>query len=382
MKKILFLTLIGLTSLGLVACQEDLTCGEGTILEDGLCVQLTEDPVDDDNVIDDDNETICTESSKAYEVVNGEFLNAPTEPWFFIGGWMVNEPDSIWMPEFNAIIFDVTDAALNERAVWDGAFWQPKVYTEAGYTYTVSFRLRTDEVAGRDVILFLEDTDNDYRKFFEETVTLTQEYQTYSYEYTALVDNNDTKVGLFFANDVGTVIIDSILITREITEGSEPVCKELPLHEVVNGEFLNAPTEPWFFIGGWMVNEPDSIWMPEFNAIIFDVTDAALNERAVWDGAFWQPKIFTEAGYTYTVTFRLRTDEVAGRDVILFLEDTDNDYRKFFEETVTLTQEYQTFTFEYTALVDNDDTKVGLFFANDVGTVIIDSILITKEVTE
>jgi hypothetical protein len=51
----------------------------------------------------------------------------------------------------------------------------------------------------------------------EETVTLTENYQTFSYEYVATYDNNDTKVGIFFANDVGTVIIDSILITQTET---------------------------------------------------------------------------------------------------------------------------------------------------------------------
>lgn len=375
MRKVISLIMVILLSVTLSGCSKPLECGEGTILQDGFCVLDVED--------NNDNTDTCSEGHNAYEVVNGDFINPPAEPWFFIGGWMVSQPDSIWMEEFDAIIFDVTDAALNERAVWDGAFWQPKVFTEAGYTYTVSFTLRTDEVNGRDVIVFLEDTDNNYIKFIEETVTLTQEYQTFEYTYVATVDNNDTKVGIFFANDVGTVIIDSILIDRtQTTSGTIECSTDLAIYEVVNGEFINPPAEPWFFIGGWMVSQPDSIWMEEYDAIIFDVTDAALNERAVWDGAFWQPKVFTEAGYTYTVTYTLRTDEVNGRDVIVFLEDTDNNYIKFIEDTVTLTQEYQTFTYTYTALVDNNDTKVGLFFANDVGTVIIDSILIDRQPTE
>ena len=101
-------------------------------------------------------------------LVNGEFSNPPAEPWFFIGGWMVSQPDSIWMEEFDAIIFDVTDAALADRNVWDGAFWQPKVYTEQGCTYTITYTLRTDEAQGRDVIVFLENTDDNYNKFIEE----------------------------------------------------------------------------------------------------------------------------------------------------------------------------------------------------------------------
>ncbi|BCR35804.1 hypothetical protein MPAN_006970 [Mariniplasma anaerobium] len=354
-----------------------MSCGEGTILQDGLCV--IESSVDDNN----DNIDTCSDGHKAYEVVNGDFINPPAEPWFFIGGWMVSQPDSIWMEDFDAIIFDVTDAALTERAVWDGAFWQPKVFTEAGYTYTVTYTLRTDEENGRDVIVFLENTDNNNFKFIEDTVSLTKEYQTFTYTYVATEDNNDTKVGIFFANDVGTVIIDSILIDRTSTNGEVVSCStNLAIYEVVNGYFINPPAEPWFFIGGWMVSQPDSIWMEDFDAIIFDVTDAALTERAVWDGAFWQPKVFTEAGYTYIVTYTLRTDEENGRDVIVFLENTDNNNFKFIEDTVSLTKEYQTFTYTYVATEDNNDTKVGIFFANDVGTVIIDSILIDRVVTE
>ena len=212
MKKAVSVALIVLISMTLSGCKTALTCGEGTVLEDGYCV-IEQDVDDPNNPLD-----TCSEAHNAYEVVNGDFINAPAEPWFFIGGWMVNQPDSIWMQEFDAIIFDVTDAALAERAVWDGAFWQPKVFTEAGYTYTVTYTLRTDEVNGRDVIVFLEDTDNNYIKFIEDTVTLTTEYQTFTYTYEATVDNNDTKVGIFFANDVGTVIIDSILIERQVTE--------------------------------------------------------------------------------------------------------------------------------------------------------------------
>jgi hypothetical protein len=110
--------------LALVSCDEQLTCGEGTYLNNGTCIAGTDPNTNNNN---QNNTGICTDSNAAYEVVNGEFMNAPAEPWFFIGGWMVNDPDSIWMKDFNAIIFDVTDAALSTRAVWDGAFWQPKI---------------------------------------------------------------------------------------------------------------------------------------------------------------------------------------------------------------------------------------------------------------
>lgn len=235
MKKMFVLVVLSMMLVVMTACtpEEQFECGEGTVLEGESCVPI----VDDEEPVDEPNEdaVTCGEGTELvgtvceaivnenpvgnndtcdgpHEVVNGDFVNPPAEPWFFIGGWMVSQPDSIWMEQFDAIIFDVTDAAFPGRNVWDGAFWQPKVYTEAGCTYTVSYTLRTDEAAGREVIVFLEDTDNNYFKFIEETVTLTQEYQTFTYTYVASTTNNDTKIGIFFANDVGTVIIDSILV--------------------------------------------------------------------------------------------------------------------------------------------------------------------------
>ena len=217
MKKAVILFMMIISMFLLTACSntEDYECGEGTKLVGDACV-LDDETNDNEEPVS--TGTVCDDNGGAYEVVNEEFINPPAEPWFFIGGWMVSQPDSIWMEEFNAIIFDVTDAAFAERNVWDGAFWQPKVYTEAGCTYTISFTVRTDEASGREVILFLEDTDNNYLKFFEETVTLTQEYQTFTYVYNASFTNNDSKVGIFFASDVGTVILDSVIVERSLTE--------------------------------------------------------------------------------------------------------------------------------------------------------------------
>lgn len=242
MKSILKVVLIAVTLLIFSGCEktDSFDCGEGTTLVDGACVPFTDDEINDEiptNItcgagtvltdgvcLPDGNNTgvpvasTCDNGPGAHQVVNSDFVNPPSEPWFFIGGWMVAQPDSIWMEDFDALIFDVTDAALAERAVWDGAFWQPKVYMEAGCTYTLTFTVRTDEVNGREVILFLEDTDDNYNKFIEETVTLSTEYQTFTYVYEATVTNNDSKIGLFFANDVGTVIIDEISVERSLTE--------------------------------------------------------------------------------------------------------------------------------------------------------------------
>jgi len=216
MKKMMAIALTLLLGVILTGCtaNANFECGTGTVLKGGVCVPGTEEDNTNNPVV----ASLCDSGPGAYEVVNGEFSNPPAEPWFFIGGWMVSQPDSIWMEEFDAIIFDVTDAALADRNVWDGAFWQPKVYTEQGCTYTITYTLRTDEAQGRDVIVFLENTDDNYNKFIEDTVTLTQEYQTFTYTYVATFTNDDTKIGIFFANDVGTVIIDSILVERSLTE--------------------------------------------------------------------------------------------------------------------------------------------------------------------
>jgi len=206
MKKLLMIIGLSIVLLALSACDTASECGTGTTYVDGVCV------LDKDVPKTTTGTTLCESEVGPHTVVNGEFTNPPAEPWFFIGGWMVNDPDNIWMEQFGAVVFDVNQTSTN---VWDGAFWQPKVYTELGCTYTLSFTMRTDEVGGRDVIVFLEDTDDNYNKFIEDTVTLGVDYQTYTYTFTPLVTNDDTKIGIFFANDIGTVIVDSVLVTRE-----------------------------------------------------------------------------------------------------------------------------------------------------------------------
>jgi hypothetical protein len=98
---------------------------------------------------------------------------------------------------------------------------KPSIYELAkvtGYSVsTVSFTLRTDEVDGREVILFLEDTDNNYVKYIESTASLTTAFQTFTYTFTPTVDNDDTKIALFVGDmenaTLGTIFIDSITIT-------------------------------------------------------------------------------------------------------------------------------------------------------------------------
>jgi hypothetical protein len=102
-----------------------------------------------------------------------------------------------------------------------------------------------------------------------------------------------------------------------------------------------------------------------------------------WDANIGVANQDIVAGNTYTVTYVLKTGFAEGRDVTFFAENTNNGYSKYFEETRTLTNEFQTFVFTFTPDADNDDTKLGMFVGNTtnavLGDVIIDSITVTVE---
>jgi len=84
---------------------------------------------------------------------------------------------------------------------------------------TITFTIRTDITAGRDVTFFVEDTNNGFAKYVEETATLSTTFQTFSYSFTPTADNDDTKIGIFLGDmdnaATGLIVIDSITITAQ-----------------------------------------------------------------------------------------------------------------------------------------------------------------------
>ncbi|BCR35805.1 carbohydrate binding domain-containing protein [Mariniplasma anaerobium] len=308
--------------------------------------------------------TVESIGQTGWEIINPEFTDAN---WF--DAWMVPSGDVAITNTDGEIDIQINTIGMN---FWDILFAQPGKTFEKGYTYEVTYSMKTGLTAGRDVVVFVEPSQG-AAKLLEEQVSLTTVYQDFTFTFQTTTNTTSGVVGVFLGANLpgahpGVVMIDSIVITRT---GE--------LQEEVN--FIDLPNQEF-------TSSDISLWATEGNVVLAHNASGYLEaDVSAFTGAFYQENLqqggyFIEAGKTYTIVFIIKTDITLGRDVTFFVEDTNAGYVKYFEETETLTTVFQTFTYTFTPTVDNDDTKIGIFLGDmdnsAIGLVIIDSIVITE----
>lgn len=307
--------------------------------------------------------TVESIGQTGWEIVNPEFTDTN---WY--DAWMIPNGDVVVTNTNGEIEIQINTIGMN---FWDILFSQPGKTFEKGYTYEVTYRMKTGLTEGRDVVVFVEPSQNS-AKILEEQISLTTAYQDFTFTFQTTTNTTTGMVGVFLGANLpgahpGAVMIDSIVITR--TGEYQP---DVSLVDVPNQDFTSSDI---------------SIWGTEGNVVLTHNASGYLEANvSAFSGAFYQDNIqlggyFVQAGKTYTITFTVKTDVPAGRNVTFFVEDTNAGYAKYIEETGTLTTAFQTFTYTFTPTVDNDDTKIGIFLGDMdnavVGLVIIDSIVIT-----
>lgn len=206
MKRIVSLVAIFVAVFALTACTEagDI-CGEGTKLEDGVCVidtELNPGPVT--------GAVSCSNETGLHTVAGGKpFAISSWLNWTFIGGHLVSDPDNAWIQEYGAAVFNVHTVAPE---AWQGSFTQSKMFLTEGCEYTFMFTLRTEASSIKpDVIVFGENTSG--ISFFEETVPLTQTSQTF--RFTVVPETSDyVSTGVYFGGSRGMVVIEEVQIER------------------------------------------------------------------------------------------------------------------------------------------------------------------------
>lgn len=311
------------------------------------------------------NSTVDSIGATGWEIVNPEFTDAN---WF--DAWMIPNGDVSVSNTDGEMTIHINTIGMN---FWDILFGQPGKTFEKGYTYEITYRMKTGLSEGRDVVVFVEPSVG-AAKLLEEQVSLTTSYQDFTFTFETTTNTTSGLVGVFLGANLpgahpGAVMIDSIRITR-----TGELLADIPLTDVPNQNFTDSDI---------------SLWETEGQVALSHIASGYLEVDVTgFTGAFYQDNIqlggyFVEAGTTYTVAFTIRTDIAAGRDVTFFVEDTNNGYAKYVEETGTLSTTFQTFTYTFTPTADNDDTKIGIFLGDmdnaAIGVVVIDSIVITAQ---
>lgn len=308
--------------------------------------------------------TVESIGSTGWELINPNFTD--TE---LFDAWMIPNGDATVTNTDGEVEIYINTIGMN---FWDILFAQPGKTFQKGYTYEVTYRMKTGLTAGRDVVVFVEPSKN-APKILEEHISLTTEYQDFTFTFQTTTNTDGGMLGVFLGANLtgahpGAVMIDSITLTRtgELEE-------DINLTSVPNQSFTNSDI---------------SIWDKEGNVTLTHNVNGYLEvEVSAFTGEFYQDNIqlggfFVSAGKTYTVSYIVKTDIVVGRNITFFVEDTNAGYSKYFEETAAVTEDFQTFTYTFTPTADNDDTKIGIFLGSmengELGTIIIDSIIITK----
>ncbi|MDC0559129.1 carbohydrate binding domain-containing protein, partial [Candidatus Izimaplasma bacterium] len=301
-----------------------------------------------------------------WEVQDSEFTNADLyDSWFIPSGDVTVTHDAT----AGEVDVHVNTVGMN---FWDVIFAQPGKVFERGYTYEITYRMKTELSEGRDVVVFVEPSQG-AAKLLEEQVSLTTVFQDFTFTFEASTDTTTGMAGVFIGANLpgahpGSIVFDSITITRT----GEPTV-DVYLTDIPNQDFTNSDISEWGTEGNVVLSH---------DAAGYLVADVSAFTGNFWDENIQLGGFSVASGTTYTVTYTIKTGTTAGRDVTFFVEDTDAGYTKYFENTETLTTEFQTFTYTFTPTAYNQDTKIGIFVGDmengGLGTIIIDSITVTS----
>jgi hypothetical protein len=307
--------------------------------------------------------TAETIGATGWDIVNPEFTDSNV-----FDAWMIPNGDVSVTNENGEVEIYIHTIGMN---FWDILFAQPGKTFEKGYTYEVTYRMKTGLEDGRDVVVFVEPSQG-AAKLLEEQISLTTTYQDFTFTFQTTTNTTSGMLGVFLGANLpgahpGAVMIDSITLVRTGEKEEEVFLTDLP-----NPNFTETDI---------------SMWGTEGNVVLTHNASGYLDaDVSAFTGAFYQENIqlggfFVSAGTTYQVEFTVKTSIAGGRDVTFFVEDTNAGYAKYFETTESLTDVFQTFTFTFTPTADNDDTKIGIFLGDmenaALGMITIDSIIVT-----
>ncbi len=380
MKKITSVIFVFLIVFTLASCNtsSNIKCGAGTVYKDGTCQAPeqddqtpsdNQDPTDNETPTDNQNPT-DNETPVDNTPVNALELIASTD--------FTSDDISAWVTEGNVeLSHDSNGFLIVNVSSFTGEFYQeniqlPDMATEKDHTYTISIIAKTDINIGRDVQFFLEDTNNNFAKYFLETESLTTDFKTFTYTYVSTSDNSDSKLGIFLGSmenaELGNVIINSITVTKQ---------------DGLVGTYLEELENPGFDsndISNWNKEGNVELSHDTNGYLVVNVTDLSVN---FWEDNVTYGDLITEAWTNYTVTLRIKSS--VERSIVVFAEDTNNGFAKYIEVTQSITTDWTEISISFKPTESNSDTKLGLFLGQmenaSIGTIYIDSITIIADST-
>lgn len=221
----------------------------------------------------------------------------------------------------------------------------------ADETYELSFRAKADD--SKTIGLGVENTADNFALLIESIpeFELTDEFVTYTYEFTAESSLDTVKYALFFGNfaeiDEATNVYIEFFTVREVIPSGQSV--------VENPNMTESK--------GWNFDFPVGEGSMEYidDTVVANITDTS---DAFWHIQLQQAGINVNAGETYLVSMRLKSS--VERTVGLGLEDVSDGFASAINEGLNFIvgPEFETFHYVFTPEKSYDNLKIALFLGS------------------
>jgi beta-glucanase (GH16 family) len=209
----------------------------------------------------------------------------------------------------------------------------------AGNDYKLSFKARADESRSIQVILLNEASTADYSGV--KTIELTADMEEKIFEFTMPenVSDSEARVVFNFGGEDGDVYLDDVVLLKT---SNIPDYGNIDLYPLKNGDFSDGLAS-WKSYVHYDAGAEVKVENGEAKAAV----GSEGNEK--WSVLLEQGDLSLAKGVAYELSFAARSTKA--RDAEVTVENAQ--YQRYFEEVISLSDEMQQYTFEFTMPVDD-----------------------------
>jgi beta-glucanase (GH16 family) len=239
---------------------------------------------------------------------------------------------------------------------------QKGIRVEKHQTYTVSFDTRSLNTRG--IIVNVGSTGTNYVSYAQQSFVIDTEMKKYTFDFT-MNEPTDTNARFCFevGGDESDVWVDNVRMTKKQ--------KIFPLKVV--GPFDNLITNGGFDVnddywGSWSDIDQDVYCnsYAENGKLVGEIGDYEGSQP--WSVQVYQNELPIQKGATYRVGFDASSS--VARDAQVLIEQNDGAYTRYFQQTIHLTPDLQTYTFDF-KMTRNSDPKAHMVFClGNVGSLV------------
>ncbi|CAM4093924.1 carbohydrate binding domain-containing protein [Mesobacillus thioparans] len=221
----------------------------------------------------------------------------------------------------------------------------------AGNDYKLSYKARADEPRTIQAALLSEDGTN-YSG--TEATELTSNMEEYTVEFTMPEDVSDSEAQLVFSfgDEVGDVYLDDVVLLKT---SNIPDYGNIDLYPLKNGDFSDGLSS-W----GNYVHYDASAVISVDNG---EAKAAISNEgNETWSVLLEQGNLSLAKGVVYELSFAARSTKERNAEITV----ENAQYNRYFEKVISLNDEMQQYTYEFTMPADDTASLKMLLGKNDL----------------